>query len=278
MTEPQLPIGEAVYTRKGNFAVFNQLGVKLDFSSATTKEDYYDWLDSMKAEIGRLVPGAEIAEKSYARAEPRLNTGVYYDTSNYRLLNGGMVLRTTCNRKTHAFCAFKLDEDEHHVRRDHRYVFEGEEKSTIQNGPTSPEAIAIVKRLLAREDLEHPGTHLRNATGIRGEDLTPAICLEQYRHPFFVWLDKKDALRCSMDRVEVYNLRLPETQRERRPFSEIELPLYPHIEEEVVKDPRVLQLITVLSDSLCDRFGLKLIVDSKYQRAADALGIERKKA
>lgn len=275
MLDQQVPEGEAVYTRKGNFAVFNQLGVKLDFSSATSKEEYYDWLDRMKADIGHLVPGAEIAEKSYARAEPRLNTGVYYDTADYRLLKGGMVLRTTCNRKTHAFCAFKLDEDERHVRRDHRFVFEGEEKSTIQNDPTSPEAAAIVKRLLARQDIEHPGTHLERAAGIRGEELSPAVCLEQYRHPFFVWLDKRDALRCSMDRVQVYNLRLPVEERVKQPFSEIELPLYPHIEEEVAKDPRVLQLIQVLSDSLHERFGLNLITDSKYQRAADALGISR---
>jgi hypothetical protein len=275
MLDQQLPEGEAVYTRKGNFAVFNQLGVKLDFSSATSNEEYYDWLDRMKADIGRLVRGAEIAEKSYARAEPRLNTGVYYDTADYRLLHGGMVLRTTCNRKTHAFCAFKLDEDERHVRRDHRFVFEGEEKSTIQNDPTSPEAVAIVKRLLARQDIEHPGTHLARATGIQGEELSPAVCLEQYRHPFFVWLDKRDALRCSMDRVQVYNLRLPVQKQVKQPFSEIELPVYPHIEEEVAKDPRVLQLIQVLSDSLHERFGLNLITDSKYQRAADALGIRR---
>ena len=116
--DPQKASSESVYKREGNFAVFNQLGVKLDFSSTTGDPEYYDWLDHMILDIGRLVPGAEIAEKSYARAEPRLNTGVYYDTLDYRLLNGGMVLRTTCNKKTHAFCAFKLDEDERNVRRD----------------------------------------------------------------------------------------------------------------------------------------------------------------
>ncbi len=78
-----------------------------------------------------------------------------------------------------------------------------------------------------------------------------------------------------MDRVQVYNLRLPVEEREKQPFSEIELPIYPHIEEDVAKDPRVLELIRVLSDSLHDRFGLKLITDSKYQRAASALGIRR---
>jgi hypothetical protein len=269
----QTLLNESVYTREGNFAVFNQLGVKLDFSNTTSDVDYYAWLDKMILEIGRLVPGSEIAEKSYARAEPRLNTGVYYDTLDYRLLKQGLVLRTTCNRKTHAFCAFKQAEDDRHVRRDHRYVFEGTEKSTIQNAPTSPESAAVVKTLLARKDFEHPGTHLEKITGIRGEDLTPAVCLEQYRHPFFVWLDKRDALRCSMDRVQVYNLRLPEHERERQLFSEIELPIYPHIEDEVAKDSRVPELIRVLSDSLHDSFGLTLITDSKYLRAAKALRI-----
>ena len=271
MIEPSAQPAEPVYTRTGNFAVFNQLGLKLDFSNATTDAEYYDWLDRMKRDIGSLVPGAEIAEKSYARIEPRLNTGVYYDTSDYALLRNGMVLRTTCNRKTHAFCAFKLDEDEHHVRRDHRYIFEGEEKSTIQQDPTSPEAVAIVKRLLGRDDFEHPGVHLARTAGISGKDLTPAMCLEQYRHPFFVWLDKRDALRCSMDRVQVYNLRLPKQEQERQPYSEIELPVYPHIDDEVAKDPRLLELIDVLSASLRERFGLRLIEASKYQRGASLL-------
>ena len=78
-----------------------------------------------------------------------------------------------------------------------------------------------------------------------------------------------------MDRVQVYNLRLPEEERERRPFSEIELPIYPHIKEEIARDPRVMELIRVLSESLHERFGLNLITDSKYQRAASALGISR---
>jgi hypothetical protein len=269
----QMSSSADVYTRTGNFAVFNQLGAKLDFSSSTSDKDYYNWLDCMIGQIGSLVPGSEIAEKSYARTEPRLNTGVYYDTEDYRLLKEGMVLRTTCNRKTHAFCAFKLAENEGNIRRDHRFVFEGIEKSTIQNAPTSPESIAAVRALLARKDIEHPGTHLQRSTGIRGEDLTPALCLEQYRHPFFVWLDKRDALRCSMDRVEVFDLRLPDQERQRQKFSEIELPIYPHIDDDMARDPRVLDLIRALSDSLCERFGLKLITESKYQRAAQILGI-----
>jgi hypothetical protein len=264
---------EPIYARNGNFAIFNQFGVKLDFGSGTTKAEYYEWLDQMKGDIGRLIPGAEIAEKSYARAEPRLNTGVYYDTVDYRLLKSDLVLRTTCNRKTHAFCAFKFGEDDRNIRRDHRYIFEGEQKATIQNAPTSPESVGIVRGLLARTDIEHPGIHLAEATGIRGADLSPAVCLEQYRHPFFVWLDKRDALRCSMDRVEVYDLRVAEAARVRRPFGEIELPVYPHIDDEVARDPRLAELIQVLSNSLRNRFGIGLIGQSKYQRAARALGI-----
>ena len=221
--------------------------------------------------IGGLVPGAEIAEKSYARTEPRLNTGVYYDTEDYRLLKSGMVLRTTCNIKTHAFCAFKLDENNEHIRQDHRYVFEGDAKETIQRDPTSPEAIAYVKEMLARTDIEHPGTHLKELTGIIGEDLSPALCIKQYRHPFFVWIDKHDALRCSMDRVSTYNLR--QRQNILATFSEIELPIYPHVEDIVVNDPRLHELIQVLTDSLKEHFGIKLIADSKYQRAAKILHI-----
>lgn len=269
---PHAAAGEGVYSRSGSFAVFNQRDIKLEFKDSTSKAEYYRWLDDMTAQIGRLVPGAEIAEKSYARAEPRINTDVYYDTADYRLLHDGMVLRTTCNKNSHAFCAFKLAEGDHDVRRDHRYMFEGDDKLAIQTAPTSPQAVAIMKRLLARNDLEHPGLHLARATGIRASDLAPAICLEQYRHPFFVWLDGRDALRCSMDRAQVYNLRVAGVPV-RHPFSEIELPIYPHIEDEIAKDARVGELIQVLGQSLRLRFGVELITRSKYQRAARALQI-----
>lgn len=272
MAEPQMPTADAIYAREGNFAVFHQLGVKLDFPCGSD-EDYYDWLNGMIASIGNLVPGAEIAEKSYARTEPRLNTGVYYDTDDYYLLRRGLVLRTTCNRRTHAFCAFKQAQDERGVMLDRRFVFEGDAKKTIQEAPTSAASVAFVQELLMRRDIEHPGTHLERATGIRGSDLSPAMCLEQYRHPFFVWLDGRDALRCSMDRVEVYDLRLPEDRRERRPFSEIELPIYPHIEAEVARDKRVLALIRALQESLVERFALRSIDVAKYQRGAQLLGL-----
>jgi hypothetical protein len=267
-----MPAGEAVYTREGAFVVFNQLGVKHELDPAVPDADWYDWLDDMTARIGALVPGAEIAEKSYARTAPRLNTGVYYDTADRRLLGLGAVLRTTCNTQTHAFCAFKEPDDGHGVRRDHRYVFDGEEKATIQDAPASPAAAAIVARLLARTDVEHPGTHLRRRYGIAGEALTPSLCLEQYRHPFFVWLDGQDALRCSMDRAEVYDLRVAGDAAPRRAtFGEVEFPVFPRIAPEIARDPRVLQLIDALSDALQARYDAPRTTDNKYQRAAKAL-------
>ncbi|BCM66547.1 MULTISPECIES: hypothetical protein [Streptomyces] len=273
MINPQVPTADPIYARTGDFAVFNQLGLKLAFPNDVSKEDYYAWLDTMHEKVGTMVKGAEIAEKSYARKEPRLNTGVYYDTDDYRLLRAGAVLRTTCNIKTHAFCAFKLSEDEHNVRRDHRYSFDGEDKLTIQQAPTSPEAQAAVKRLLARTDIEHPGIHLREKFGITGDDLSPAVCLRQYRHPFFVWIDKKDALRCSMDRVRVHSMRRPDGEEHEVPFSEIELPVYPHLDEEMANDPRLIQLIEALAESLRSWFGIEPISESKYQRAAQVLGL-----
>jgi hypothetical protein len=268
--ELKLPTNEAVFTRTGDFVVFNQMGVKLKLDPAVEDEAYYGWLDSMIERIGTLVPGAEIAEKEYARTRPRLNTGVYYDTTDRRLLGLGAVLRTTCNKKTHAFCAFKEPQDEHAVRRDHRHIFQGYEKAAIQEAPLSAESVAIVRRLLARTDIEHPGTHLLDRYAIAGEDLTPSLCIEQYRHPFFVWLDKKDALRCTMDRAYVFDLRGSE---EKKLFGEVELPVYPRIDATVAADPRVLDLIRVLAESVQERFAAQFTNDNKYQRAATTLGI-----
>lgn len=269
----RLPEDEPVYDRTGGFAVFNQLGVKLDFPASATDTEYYDWLDATKEAIGSLVEGAEIAEKSYARTEPRTNTGVYYDTADHRLLRSDMVLRTTCNIKTHAFCAFKLGADANGVRRDHRYSFGGQDKRTIQLHPDSPEAVNAVKRLLAREDIDHPGVHLRKATGLTGDDLSPAIRLRQVRHPFFVWLDGRDALRCSMDRVRVVDLRAPDPEATEASFGEVEFPVYPRLAPETARDPRVPRLMSVLSDLLRERFGVDDVADSKYRRAARALGL-----
>ncbi|WP_017537076.1 hypothetical protein [Nocardiopsis halophila] len=271
--ELRVPDGEPVYSREGGFAVFNQLGVKLDFPESVSDTDYYAWLDDTKAAIGSLVEGAEIAEKSYARTEPRMNTGVYYDTADHRLLRGDMVLRTTCNIKTHAFCAFKFGADEHGVRRDHRYSFEGQDKRTVQLQPDSPEAAAVVQRLLAREDIDQPGVHLRKATGLTGDDLFPAIRLRQFRHPFFVWVDGRDALRCTMDRARVVDLRAPDPEATEASFSEVEFPVYPRLDADMARDPRVPRLIRVLSDLLQERFGVDYVADSKYRRAARALGM-----
>jgi len=264
---------DAIFTRNGNSVVFNQLGVKLELDSNVTDESYYAWLDEMIKRIGTLVAGAQIAEKSYARTEPRLNTGVYYDTLDRKLLRSGAVLRTTCNVKTHAFCAFKAPTDQENVRRDHRYIFEGEEKAMIQSAPRSPSSFAIVRQLLGRTDIDQPGVHLLRSYGIRGDDLTPSICIEQYRHPFYVWLDKKDALRCTMDRAYVSDMRHPSAENDGKLFSEIELPLFPRIESTVARDPRTVRLMEVLSASLADQFGTRATSDNKYQRAAKTLGI-----
>jgi hypothetical protein len=163
--------------------------------------------------------------------------------------------------------------DEQSVRRDHRHVFEGDEKATIQHDPTSSESVAVVKRLLARTDIEHPGTHLLKCYGIRGDQLTPSLCIEQFRHPFFVWLDKKDALRCTMDRAYIFDLHHPVSAREKKLFTEMELPLYPRIDQTVAQDPRVLDLINVLSESLRRELDAKVTTHNKYQRAANTLGI-----
>lgn len=274
MADLQMPSGEDVYSKKDSIVVFNQLAVKIEMDSVSN-EDYFAWLDRMTSQIGQRVPGAQIAEKENARNSPPLNIAVYYDTDDYRVLPTGALLRTSCNRITHAFCAFKMAQNAHSVRRDHRYVFAGEEKQTIQQAPTSEAAVAIVKRLLARKDIEHPGTFLERHYGVRGEDLKPAISLDDYRYTFFVWLDKKDALRCSIDRAHVADLRRPEQEREKKPFSEVELAIYPRIDPEVAQDPRVVELIRSLSDSLCQELGVQVTTDIKYQRAARVLGISR---
>lgn len=269
-----MPAGQEVYTKKDNIVVFNQLAVKIEMDSVTNDE-YFAWLDRMTVCIRSEINGAEIAEKANARVSPPLNTAVYYDTEDYRLLTTGALLRTSCNKITHAFCAFKMAHDEHSVRKDHRYVFADTEKKTIQTDPTSREAVAIVTRLLMRNDIEHPGTFLERNYGIQGKELMPAICLDDYRYTFFVWLDKKDALRCSIDRAHVRNLRLPEKDQKHVPVSEVELAIYPRIDPVVADDPRIVHLIKNLSDALCREFSVNVTTAIKYQRAAQALGIYR---
>jgi hypothetical protein len=248
--------------------------VKIEMDDVSNPE-YYQWLDGMRRDIGDLVPGAEIAEKPGARDAPPLNTAVYYDTTDYQILPTGALLRTSCNIITHAFCAFKAAEDIHGVRGDYRYVFDGEEKGIIQRTPTSPEAVVIVHTLLRRTDIEHPGTYLRAAHGIDPTALLPAICLHDLRYTFFVWLDKRDALRCSLDRARVSDLRLPDKERVETPVSEVELAIYPHLEPAVASDPRIVRLVEALRESLCGTFGARTTREIKYQRAARALGMRR---
>jgi hypothetical protein len=276
MSELQLPAHEAVYSRTGDFAYFNQLGHKVSLAGVDDAK-YFTWLDAMTARIGSLVPGAKIVEKAAgkpdSRTTPTLNTAVYYDTPDYRVLRSGALIRTSCNVVTHAFCAFKAARNAHGVRRDHRYMFDGEEKAIIQRAPTSPEAVAIVSRLLARTDTEHPGLYLHRAHNIDPAGLRPSIVLERYICSFFAWLDGKDALRCPMDRCFVQNLRVPEGQRKTHAFKEVEIVIYPHIHPDNIRDPRVVELIEVLSTSVCTELGGVITTDIKYQRGARALGL-----
>ena len=261
-----------VYRKSGELVFFNQLAVKIEMDSVSNP-DYYAWLDEMTSKIGTLVPGAKIAEKDHARVSPPLNIAVYYDTHDYKILPTGALLRTSCNKITHAFCAFKMTQDEHSVRNDHRYVFAGEEKTTIQSDPTTDASVTIVRRLLSRKDIEHPGTCLERCIGVHPQTLFPAICLEDYRYTFFVWLNGKDALRCSIDRFHVYDLRIPVSVRQKKPISEVELAIYPRIDEVTAKSPLVVEMINVLADSLCKTFGVSITTEIKYQRSARALGL-----
>jgi hypothetical protein len=272
MTALRVKPGEAVYSRAGDIVLFNQLAVKIEMDRVPNAA-YFAWLDRITKEIAGNVSGAQIAEKEGARLSPPLNTAIYYDTPDYAILPTGSLLRTSCNTVTHAFCAFKLAQDAGSVRRDYRYVFEGEEKRTIQGAPASERAVAIVRKLLARTDVEHPGTLLRRHLGIDPTTLTPALGLDDLRYTFFVWLDGLDALRCSVDRASVFDLRIPEERRVRKEFSEVELAIYPHVSPEIAADRRLVQLIEVLSSDLRREFGVAVTTRIKYQRAARALRI-----
>lgn len=271
MPDLHLPPGEGGFTRQGDMVIFYQLGVKVDLESVSTVR-YFAWLDGMAKRLPQMVPGAEIAEKPDARVAPVLDTGVYYDTDDYRLLETGSLLRTT-GARTHAFCAFKLADNGRNVRKDHRYVFQDPEKRIIQTAPTSPAAVEIVRQLLARTDIEHPGTFLRRYHGIDPTTLTPAVLIERYLSTFYVWLDKMDALRCPMDQIKVTNLREPEERRTFGSFREVELSIYPRAEPAVANDPRLVQLIELLAASLQAELGAPITSEIKYQRGARALGL-----
>jgi len=187
-------------------------------------------------------------------------------------LQADVVLRTTSNPKTHAYCACKFGEDAAGVRRDHRFVFSGEDKRTIQNAPGGEDAIATVMRLMARHDIEHPGSVLMKETGIDPLTLRPVLSLIQLRRTFYVLLDGKDALRCSLDRAEVRLLSDASTEKPVE-FAEIEVPVYPRISEEMLRDSRVAALMDFLIASLSSEFGCSEVYDSKYRRGMTLLGL-----
>jgi hypothetical protein len=257
------------FVRRGAMVFFDQLGLKVDLQGVSTGE-YFDWLDSMTQRIGRLVPGAAVVEKPHARLEPVVDTGVYYDTDDRQLLGTGSLLRTT-SAVTHAFCAFKRSDDGTHVRKDHRYVFEDPEKSIIQADPASPEAVRVVRDLLARTDIEHPGVYLYRHHGLDPTTLSPSVLVRRRLCSFYVWLDGRDALRCPMDRVTLENLREP--HRPTGAFREVELAIYPRAEPAIARDPRLTQLIEELAGSLRRELGAPTTPEIKYQRAGRALGI-----
>jgi len=254
--------------------IFRQLAIKVDMDGVSD-DDYFCWLDSMIRETSKVFHGVKFLEKEGVRNSPPLNTAVYYDTADYRLLPTGALLRTSCNKVTHAFCAFKMPEDECGNRLDRRHVFEGAEKLQIQSAPYSKESIAIVKHLLARADIEQPGTFLQREFGIPPEAVTPALVLFGHRSTFYVRLDDYDVLRCSIDRSEVMDFRNDPHGSAMKAFREVEISIYPRIRQEISSDSRVIPLIRYLTDALTTRLSRPVIHAIKYQRAAIALGIGR---
>jgi hypothetical protein len=263
----------SIFQREGDFVRFAQSGHKLTFPSKVSDGDFYRWLDRRIADIPNAVPGASIVERAEERLAPRKNSGIYYDTPDLRLLQADVVLRTTSNPKTHAYCACKFGENAERIRRDHRYVFSGEDKRTIQNDPGGAAAVATVKRLMARRDIPHPGSVLQAETGIDPLTLNPVLSLIQLRRTFYVLLDGEDALRCSLDRAEVRLLASFVATTASAEFSEVEVPVYPRIKEEVLRDGRVPELMSFLISSLGSAFGCTEVHDSKYRRAMRLLGL-----
>lgn len=262
---------EPVFAVNEGYNIFNQLAIKVDMDHVDDKL-YFEWLDDMVENLPKKIKGSRILEKEGVREKPPVNTAVYYDTEDYKLLPTGSLLRTSCSILTHAFCAFKLSEDEKGNRLDRRHVFEGEEKKTIQHGPYSDEAINIVKKLLLRQDIEQPGTFLKQEFGITADQLSPAMVLFGSRSTFFVRLDEYDVLRCSIDRSDVANHRKDSECKNRKNFRECEISIYPRISKEIANDPRVIELIKFLSTSLQERFNSDILYDIKYQRGAKLLG------
>lgn len=261
-----------VFEKNVGHNVFNQLAVKIDMDGVGDDE-YFAWLDETIRDAGSVIPGIRFLEKEGVRQSPPLNTAVYYDTDDYRLLPTGALLRTSCNVVTHAFCAFKMPEDQHGNRLDRRHVFDGEEKAAIQKAPFSPMSTQIVRTLLSRTDIDHPGVFLRDQFQISAEELSPAVVLRGHRSTYYVLLGEYDILRCSIDRSAVFDCRKDVGLERPADFREVELSIYPRISPAIQGDSRVVESIWLLADSLTARFGKSVIYDIKYQRAATSLGI-----
>jgi len=275
MTELKINTGNEdrpIYQLGNGHNLFNQLAVKVEMDDVADA-DYFAWLDEAPAAAAKAVSGVTFLERDGGRASPPTNIAVYYDTNDHRLLPTGALLRTSCSVLTHAFCAFKMPEDRFGNRLDRRHVFEGEEKATIQKAPYSPEAIAIVMKLLSRRDIDHPGKFLTAETGIDPAELSPALVLFGRRSTFFVRIDDLDVLRCSIDRSHVADFRKDPECTHRVEFREVELSIYPRIPEEIASDPRVVEIIEFMRESLCSRFDTRVTHAIKYQRGAALLGI-----
>ena len=256
---------------KGHNA-FNQLAVKIKMDHVSD-DAYFKWLDQYIKNTSEENENYTFLEKEGVRTEPPLNTAVYYDTKDHMLLPTGALLRTSCNKITHAFCAFKLPEDSYGNRLDRRYVFEGNEKKIIQMHPYSSEAVKIVKGLLSRTDIDHPGYYFEKHFGISTDSLFPSVILFGHRSTFYALIDGMDALRCSIDRSEVFDIRKDPNKKNLKQFREVELSIYPRISEKLSSDSRVIELINDMKDSLIDTFNTEVIYEIKYQRAAQLLGI-----
>ncbi len=262
---------EPVFAVNEGYNIFNQLAIKVDMDHLEDNS-YFEWLDDMIENLPKKIKGSRIIEKEGVRVNPPVNTAVYYDTEDYKLLPTGSLLRTSCSVLTHAFCAFKLAEDEKGNRLDRRHVFEGEEKKTIQYEPYSDRAISIVRKLLTRQDIEQPGTFLKQVFNITPDRLSPALVLFGSRSTFFVRLDEYDVLRCSIDRSDVSDYRKDIECTNRKHFRECEISIYPRISKDIADDSRVIELIKFLTHSLQERFNSNILYDIKYQRGAKLLG------
>ncbi|WP_208354226.1 hypothetical protein [Pseudaestuariivita rosea] len=275
MIDLQINTGNAdrpIYQTGNGHNLFNQLAVKVDMDRVED-DAYFAWLNSVPSEIDKHIPGVSFLERDGVRHSPPTNIAVYYDTHDYQLLPTGALLRTSCSKLTHAFCAFKMAEDEHGNRLDRRHVFEGDKKATIQREPYSPKSIKIVNDLLIRTDIEQPGYFLQREMGIDPIDLKPALILFGRRSTFFVRIDDYDVLRCSIDRSAVSDFRKDPECLIRKEFREVELSIYPRIPAEISGDERVISTIAFLRDSLLERFQTRVTYDIKYQRGAKILQI-----